>query len=141
MRLWDVSSAGCIRLFHGHKGPVTCAAISPDGQLAASASADRTVRVWHLANGKALCAPLTTPSLQGSAVAPRAVCFSSSGRLLAVCGERSVAIWETRDLPRETTQPTLAYQSPVPIMSASFLPSHTVLVAAGLDVPERVPAV
>ena len=165
LRLWDVSTAGCIRLFHGHKGPVTCAAISPDGATAASASEDHTVKVWHLATGKMLSTlPLgssggngggggngnggsgaTTSLLPMEGMAnPRAVCFSSSGRLLACAGERSVAIWEVRDLLRTTEgnvplKPTLQYESPVPLMGASFLTNHAVLVAAGIESKREAP--
>ncbi|MFC1806026.1 DUF4062 domain-containing protein [Planctomycetota bacterium] len=35
-----------------HRAPVTALAVSPDGCLAASASADRTVRLWELSTGQ-----------------------------------------------------------------------------------------
>ncbi len=42
------------RLLRGHEGPITALAWSPDGQALASASRDRTLRVWPLGGGPAL---------------------------------------------------------------------------------------
>jgi WD40 repeat protein len=38
----------------GHRRLITALTISPDGELLASASADRTVRLWHLPDGQIL---------------------------------------------------------------------------------------
>ena len=108
--------------------------ISPDGATAASASEDRTVRVWHLASGKMLC-KLPLPNERAS---PRSISFSSNGRLLACACERTVSIWEVRDLsPRSgdgtPPQPTLNFESSVPLMNASFVPNHAVLIASGIE--------
>ena len=128
LRLWDVSTAGCIRLFHGHHRAVKCAAISPDGAIAASASEDCTLRVWHLASGKVLC----SLPLGNTPISPRAVCFSSNGKLLACIGEYTVGIWEVRDLTRgeDIPPPALSFKSVVPLMGASFLPNQSVLILA-----------
>ena len=134
LRLWDVSTAGCIRLFHGHKRAVTCAAISPDGAIAASASEDRTVRIWHLASGKMLCSlPLGSKPIR-----PRAICFSSNGKLLACIGEYTVGIWEVRALTRGegSPPPSLFYRSLAPLVGASFLPNQAVLMITGAELTD-----
>ena len=136
MRLWDISSPACIRLFYGHKAPVTCAAISNDGFNAASASDDGTVKLWQL--GSAKCwATVPLPDDGGS---PVSVSFSSSGRLLACASERAVNIWELRELRELTSKPdappiapTLTYATGMPLMSAAFVPQHQVLLAAGVE--------
>ena len=43
-----------VKELKGHRGPVRTAAFSPDGKLAATASEDRTVRIWDVAEAKEL---------------------------------------------------------------------------------------
>ena len=35
--MWDIQSGGCIRLFSGHTGGISCITVSEDGRLMASA--------------------------------------------------------------------------------------------------------
>lgn len=41
-----------MRTFKAHKSSVTCVALSPDGQHFATASTDRTVKLWSMESGK-----------------------------------------------------------------------------------------
>ena len=75
----------------GHDAPVTGAAFSPDGRTAASASLDRTVRIWDLLAGRQIA------KLEGHSDAVQNVQFSPDGRWLAsLSSDRTVRIWDTR---------------------------------------------
>jgi WD40 repeat protein len=55
VRLWDVESWRELRAFPGHKEPVSCVAISPDGRRGLTGSEDKTIRLWDLETGEELC--------------------------------------------------------------------------------------
>ena len=48
LRLWDVATGKEFRQFKGHAGPVLSFALSRDGRLLMSGSADGTMRLWQL---------------------------------------------------------------------------------------------
>jgi WD40 repeat protein len=52
IRLWDVATGLCRRVFEGHQNGVTSLAISPCGRRMASASWDNTIRIWDLESGR-----------------------------------------------------------------------------------------
>lgn len=52
VRLWDVQTGECIRMFIGHRSMVLSLAMSPDGRYMASGDEDGTIMMWDLSSGR-----------------------------------------------------------------------------------------
>jgi len=78
---------GNMRLRHGHE--VSAVAFSPDGSKLATASRDRTVKVWDLGNGHELF------TYTGHTDAVRCLAFSPDGKSVASGGgEKDIKVWD-----------------------------------------------
>jgi len=73
----------------GHSGEVYGVAFSPDGNLFASASEDRIIKLWDAATS------LELRSLEGHTGAIKSIAFSPDGKLIASgSDDKTIKLWE-----------------------------------------------
>jgi WD40 repeat protein len=86
-----VQTGECLRVLRGHTGGVWSIAISPDGQIWASGSGDRTVRLWNLQTGDCVQVLHDHTSWVSS------VLFSSDGQfLVSGSDDRTIKLWDVK---------------------------------------------
>lgn len=141
--LLTVDGAHLWRL-EGHEDPedrtavIRSLAFSPDGDLLASVSTDRTLRIWSVADQA--CAEHAAISMRR--MQPESVAFSPDGEHLAVCGPRSAPQLRSRSGEERATTYREIDGHPVGL---AFTADGTLLVgtgqhADGYSVDTRVPA-
>ncbi|KAF3887991.1 MULTISPECIES: serine/threonine-protein kinase [Nostocales] len=108
----------------GHSSDVNSVAFSPDGQSLASASDDRTIKIWNLATRQ------TTFTLKGHSQWIWAVAFSPDGKTLASgSADSTIKLWNL-ETGQEMT--TLGGHSGG-VSSLTFSPDGRTLASGGLD--------
>jgi WD40 repeat protein len=86
---WIEGRFAAIVTLNGHGGEVYCVAYSPDGRWIASASKDRTAKVWDAGTGKEIL------TLAGHGDEVRCVAFSPDGKLIVTGSQdKNIKIWD-----------------------------------------------
>jgi WD40 repeat protein len=87
--VWAYASPAATANLAGHQGPVYSVAISADGKLAASASADQSIRLWNAATGE------PAKQFSGHAGAVYSVHFTSdSTKLVSAGADGTGRLWD-----------------------------------------------
>ncbi|OYE04328.1 hypothetical protein CDG79_14000 [Nostoc sp. 'Peltigera membranacea cyanobiont' 232] len=78
-----------LNTLEGHSSAVLSVVFSPDGQRLASASRDKTIKLWDVATGKAV------QTLTGHSSRVNSVVFSPDGqRLASASGDKTIKLWD-----------------------------------------------
>ncbi len=104
-----------------HSASANAVAFSPDGQLLASGSSDRTVKIWRVADGVLL------RTLTGFFDSVASVTFSHNGQMLAASSiDRNVRVWNAQNWSLIGTAGLTDFA-----LGLAFSPNDTNLAVAG----------
>lgn len=124
IHLFDVALGKEIKTLSGHSGAVYALMFTSKGDQLVSASADKTVQIWNIADGKSM-----VRQKHGAAV--QALALSKDGTRIASGGaDKAVKIWT---LSGQTTIPT-----PADVRSICFSPDDSRLLVGCADNKARV---
>lgn len=116
--LWTEGRPQPDAVLEGHTGPIVALAVSPGASRLASASWDRTVRLWSLSDG-------TSRVLEGHSQNVNGVAFTLDGKSLVSVGyDLAVRIWRLADGTSDTV--TL----PAPLNAVAIAPDGEIVTGA-----------
>ena len=102
------------------QGSLVSLALSPDGNVVACGSQDKSVHFWRRSNGQ-------DSMMSGYPWKPSELAFSHDGLLLATGGGEDVTIWSFDENGPEGTIPGVLEFHKAPISSLAFSPHHHAL--------------
>ncbi|MGK7948288.1 MAG: hypothetical protein AB4368_05650 [Xenococcaceae cyanobacterium] len=130
VRLWDIRNNSCLKILEDHSDVVRSLAFSPDGQMLASGSSDKTVKLWNVSDLEHL--DEKPKILEGYRQRTRSVAFSPDGQILALGSEdQNVYLWKLYPLDKEPTVLNLGHD--FGISTVAFSPDNQILASGSWD--------
>lgn len=118
IRKFDTARGTQTAVLEGHQHLVKALSLSPNNRILASASSDKTTRLWNIENNQ----PIGPPLLHEGAV--RSAAFSPDGKLLAtVCGNHHIYTWDVASIIKEAGLGRLLTASAPKVGGKPFLES------------------
>jgi WD40 repeat protein/ABC-type dipeptide/oligopeptide/nickel transport system ATPase subunit len=115
----DVATGKLLQTFEGHSNEVVAVKFSPNGQYLATASSDRTIKIWDIQTGQ------VAQTLTGHRDRVLSISYHPDGRrLVSSSGDETIKLWDL------TTGECTATWKPVPPYSGLNLTGATGLTPA-----------
>jgi WD40 repeat protein len=125
--LWELySHEPCRMSVVAHTAHIPCMAFRADGRMLATASLDRTVKLWDVSPDGVLDERSSLALKTGSV---QEISFDPDGSLLAIADESEIRLW---DIERRQERPPIAAPEGV-VRSISFDPAAPLLAFGGSD--------
>ena len=91
LRVWSLQNGQCLKILQGHTDSIQGLAVTSDGRITISGSADETLKVWNLESGECIKTCKHTRGVD------RVLVTSSGNRALSYDGKADVQIWDLAD--------------------------------------------
>jgi WD40 repeat protein len=135
--IWNLQTGQIHKLLQGHEGGIKCVAFSKDSRFVASASSDKTARVWNTETGETIktfqtLTPLVvkySPEPQKWKMPVTGVAFSPDGKTLAMATGRAVHLWDIAS----GNQSRVLEGHAQSVTGVVFAPDNRLLASASLD--------
>ncbi|OYE04592.1 protein kinase domain-containing protein [Nostoc sp. 'Peltigera membranacea cyanobiont' 232] len=90
LKLWDIRTGECVRIFEGHTGSVNSVCLSADNQFALSGSSDETLKLWDIRTGECVRA------FEGHTDSVNSVCINQYAYAVSGSSDKTLKLWDIR---------------------------------------------